>query len=262
MKRFLSLAAATALFISLAAIAAAQDPKDKDAPPKDKAAPSKDKDKDKDKSPKETPKEAPKDAPKETPKGTAKDAPSAKTPTETPREESYYPLQVGNTWHYKLGENHFALRVAKFEKVGDYNCAKVEMVVEDKVTAFEHIAVTSDGIVRVAYDQRMSLPPVLFLKLPAKKDVTWKVDSVVGKTDTSPGEKVTGTFKEAELSKVGVPAGLFDNVISCSSQDLDAAGLKLGFTYYFAKGIGMIKEEIDVGGQKVVVELEKYDFGK
>jgi hypothetical protein len=250
MKRFLSVAAAAALVISLAAVAAAQDAKDKAAPPKDQPAATKDKDK----SAKSTPKENSKDA--------AKDAPAAKAPAETSRDESYYPLQVGNIWHYKVGENHFALRVAKFEKVGDLNCARVEMVVEDKVTAFEHIAVTSEGVVRVAYDQRAAVPPILFLKLPPKKDQTWKVDSVVGKTDTVSGEKVSGTFKEGEMSKVGVTAGLFDSVVTCSSQDLDANGLKLSFTYYFAKGIGMIKEEIDVGGQKVVVELEKYDFGK
>ena len=37
------------------------------------------------------------------------------------------------------------------------------------------------------------MPPVLFLKLPPKKDESWKVDSKVG------GEAVTGTFKETAL---------------------------------------------------------------
>jgi hypothetical protein len=247
MKRFLSLLAASAILVSLAAPAVAQDAKDKAAtsPEKDKAGPSSDKDKtapasDKDK----------------------KETPPAKAVTEISSDQSYYPLQIGNTWYYRLGDNKYSLKVAKFEKIGELNCARIEMSVEEKVTAFEHIAVTPEGVVRAAYDERKAEPPLLFLKLPPKKDATWKVDSVIGKTDKSPGERVTGTFKEGEASKVTVPFGVYDNVITCSSQDLDANGVKLNFTYYFAKGVGMIKQEIDVGGQKVIIELEKFEHGR
>jgi hypothetical protein len=257
MKRFLSVSAASALLITLAAVAAAQDAKDKAEPPKEKATePKKEK-------PAEPGKEPDLTAPRPS-VGIGKQKSKKEEPkaVETSSDQSYYPLQVGNTWYYKLGDNKYTLRVTKFEKIGELNCARVEMAVDEQVKAFEHIAITDEGVVRVSYDERRSDPPLLFLKLPPKKDATWKVDSVIGKTDKVPGERVSGTFKMGEAGKVGVPAGLFDNVITSSAQDLDANGLKLNFTYYFAKGVGMIKQEIDVGGQKVFIELEKFEPGK
>jgi hypothetical protein len=45
-------------------------------------------------------------------------------------------------------------------------------------------------------------------------------------------------------------------------EDLDANGMKGKFKTYFAKGIGMVKQEISVGGQDVTIELEKYEEAK
>jgi hypothetical protein len=242
MKRYLSVLAPSALLILLAT-AAAQDAKDKPAPP------AKDKSEKADKAP---PPAAKSD----------KDAAPKPAAVETLKDSPYYPLQVGNTWHYRLGDNRYVMRVAKHEKVGDYMCARVEMLIDDKPTAHEHIAVTADGIVRVAYDDRRAEPPILFLKVPPKKDETWKVDSFVGKTDKVPGEHVTGTFTEGEVAKLNEPSGSYENVITSTSQDLNANGQRLSFVYYFAKGVGMVKQEIDVAGQKVIVDLEKFESSK
>jgi hypothetical protein len=241
MKRFLSVLAASALLVTLAAVAAAQDAKDKAAPPKDKA----------DKAPATKEKSSKETAPEKAPVAAA------------PQSTEYYPLQVGNIWYYRVGDNRYSLKVAKYEKIGGLNCARVEMSVDDKVTSVEHIAVTSDGVARAAFgdakESKEAVPPLVFLKLPPKKGAEWKVDSVVGKTDKVPGEKVIGTFKEDEVAKVSVPAGTYEKVITSSSQDLDANGMKLKFTYYFAKDVGMVKQEILVAGQTVVIELEKFD---
>jgi hypothetical protein len=243
MKRFLSVLAASALLVTLTAVAVAQDTKDKAPPAKDKA----DKDAKGDK----------------TPPAKDKADKDAKAPVvEAPKDATYYPLVVGNTWHYKIGDNHFLLRVAKFEKIGDLNCARIEMVADDKVASFEHIAVTKDGVVRVAYDDRKADPPLLFFKFPTKKGQEWTVNSVIGKTDKSPGEKVTGKFTEGVVDKVATPGGFSRNVITCTSNDLDANGLKLSFTYYFAENVGMIKQEIKVGDQPVVIELERFEPAK
>ena len=269
MKRFLSILAVSALFVALAAVAAAQD-KDKDNSPKPKPEPAqqakdKDKDKDKDKAAKDQPAKTDKDKPeksdKEKQEKTDKDKTPAKTVSAEPKLEDavYYPLRVGSQWRYKVGDNKYTLKVAKYEKVGDYNCARVEQMVDDKVVAFEHLALTKDGVVRVAYDDRRADPPLLFLKLPVKKDQTWTVDSVIGKVEKNPGERVTATFKEGEVAKVMVPAGTSENVITCSTQDLTVGGQKMSFTYFFAKNVGMIKQEIDVAGTKVIIDLERYE---
>jgi len=168
------------------------------------------------------------------------------------RESPYYPLQVGNTWNYKLGDMKFTMRVAKHEKVGEALCARVEMSIDGKVQAYEHIAVTADGIYRHSFEGKKAEPPVRFLKLPPKKGETWEVNSKVG------GESLKGTFKAGEEDNVKVPAGTYKTVTS-ATDDLDANGTKISFKYYFAENVGMVKQDLDIAGQKAVIELEKYE---
>jgi hypothetical protein len=166
----------------------------------------------------------------------------------------YYPLEVGNSWHYKAGDNRFILRIAKHEKVGDTLCARVEMITEGKPISFEHLGMTKEGIARFSFEGKEAKPPVVFLKLAPKKGDTWKVDSKVGE------ETLKGTFEIGE-DNVTVPSGIF-KVITAISKDLDANGMKINFTYYFAEKVGMVKQVIEVSGQKVVIELEKFEPAK
>jgi hypothetical protein len=167
----------------------------------------------------------------------------------------YYPLAVGSSWEYKAGESKYTLKVTKHEKVGNTLCARVEMFVKDKPVSFEHVGVTNEGVYRHSFESKEAQPPVLFLKLPPKKDEPWKVDSKVG------GESVKGTFKNTGEEDVKVPAGSYKAIV-VTSQDLEANGIKMAVTYYFAKDVGMVKQVVVVAGQKVVVELEMYAAGK
>jgi hypothetical protein len=168
---------------------------------------------------------------------------------------SYYPLAVGTSWEYKAGDSRYTLRVTKHEKVGDALCARVEMLMKDKAVSFEHVGVTKEGVYRYSFEGKEAKPPVLFLKLPPKKDETWKVDSKVG------GESVKGTFKNTGEEDVKVPAGNYKAVV-VASQDLEANGVKMSVTYYFAEKVGMVKQVVEVSGQKIVIELEKYEAPK
>ena len=99
-------------------------------------------------------------------------------------ETPYYPLKIGNTWTYKIGDTHFTMKVVKYEEVESegkkQTCARVEMSGSDnKVQAVEHIAVRldgkDDGVYRYMFENKKAEPPVRFLKLPPKKDDTWEV---------------------------------------------------------------------------------------
>src|SRR5258708_27937454 len=69
---------------------------------------------------------------------------------------AYYPLTVGNTWHYKVGTTGFTLKVAKKEKVktdkGEVEAARVEFISNNKTVSFEHVGVTADAIVRYTFE--------------------------------------------------------------------------------------------------------------
>jgi hypothetical protein len=171
-------------------------------------------------------------------------------------ETDYYPLQEKSSWTYKAGDNTFKTVVAKIESFDNRPCARLEMTSDDKVVAHEHVYVTADGVYRASFSGTKPEKPVLFLKLPPKAGDTWTVDT------KALNEPLKGTFKIAQEPEVKVPAGTYKNVVVVSSSDLDANGLKFQLTSYFAEKVGLIKEIIDVGGQKTTIELQKYEPAK
>jgi hypothetical protein len=170
-------------------------------------------------------------------------------------ESAWYPLEVGTAWTYKTSDmTTFTVKVTKHEKVGNVLCARLEMSGEGRVSAFEHIAVASDGIYRHGINGKTPDKPVLILKLPPKKGDSWMVDCKVD------GDPLKGTFK-VDDAEVTVPAGKFKGV-AVSSDDLDANGLKVNCTFYYAEGKGIVKQVIEIGGKKTTIELEKFEPGK
>ncbi len=169
---------------------------------------------------------------------------------------SWYPLAVGNQWQYRVGENHYTLKVAKHEKIGDRLSARLEMSIKGKVISFEHVAVTSDAVVRTAFDGKVANPPVPFLKLPPKKDQSWKFESKMN------NQVMKGTFKTGE-EEIKVPAGPFKTV-TVTGQDLEVNGERMNLTYYFAENVGLVRQVIEFPrvGQKIVVELERFEPAK
>jgi hypothetical protein len=177
----------------------------------------------------------------------------------------YYPLAVGNTWYYRVGENHFSLKVAKIEEVGDkkkLKCARIELIVNDKPISFEHIAVTPEAVVRCTFENKTAVPPIPFFKLPYKKGATWNVESRVD------GQLLKGTFTANEEDTTIPMAANLQNptgkvrAISVTGKDLMVNGVKMNLTYYFMENIGMVKQVIEYAGQKAVIELEKYELAK
>jgi len=173
---------------------------------------------------------------------------------EDPATSSFYPLAVGTTWEYKAGENRFQLRVARIEEVGKTKCARVELIINGKTVSHEHIGLTKTGLARFSFEGKEAIPPIEFLRLPAKTGDTWKVDS---KVDNQP---VIGTFKVGS-EQVKVPAGTF-SAVSVASDNLEANGVKLKVTNYFSEKTGMVKQVVELGGQQIVIELEKFEPAK
>lgn len=189
------------------------------------------------------------------------------------KEAPFYPLQVGTTWHYRAGDSKFTIRVARHEKVGATLCALLETKRDGKVVGSEHLAVTGDGVYRHdltsprlqshANDKAKSAkvlvsqtlkPPILILKLPPKQGDSWKVDS---KGD---GTTFRGSFQVSE-QEIKVPAGTYKKAFRVVSQDLEVNSLKPTITTFFAEGVGMVKQTIEMGEAKIEIELEKFEAG-
>ena len=169
----------------------------------------------------------------------------------------YFPLKVGASWNYRMGDTKFTLKVAEIKDVDKQPCARVEMLVGDKPHSYDLIAVKDDGVYRYVTDGNKADPPVCFLKLPPKKDETWKVESAV----LGMG-KLTGTFKSGEVEELKIGDKKYEKVITVTGNDLMAGGQRITVTYYFAKDVGMVKQTLSVNGQQAVIELEKFEAGK
>jgi hypothetical protein len=174
---------------------------------------------------------------------------------------AYFPMEVGTTWHYRVGEARFKVKVTKHEKIGGVMAARLETFGEkDKLISSEHVAVTSDTdgqkIVRVASQNKPLTPPVPFLKVPPKKDQSWKIDSKLE------GQVIRGVFKIRSTDEnVKVTAGTYKTVV-VEGQDLEVIGNKLSLSYQFAEKVGLVKQTMELAGQKIVVELEKFEPAK
>jgi hypothetical protein len=188
--------------------------------------------------------------------------PAADDKPADPATTPYYPLKIGNTWTYKVGDTKVAVTVAKFEKFDDQNCARIESSsAGGKPTLVEHVAVKADGLYRYAVADKKVDPPVKIMALPPKKDETWKIDAAIG------AESLKGSFKTGEADEVKVPAGTYKDVVTVTGEDIETiSGVekrKLSITYYFAKDVGIIKQRIKLGdGPETVFELEKFEPGK
>lgn len=169
----------------------------------------------------------------------------------------YYPMQVGATWSYKTGDAKFSVKVTTHEKIGTTMCARLETVQDGKVVGSEDVFAKDDGVYRLALDGKVIEPAVHILKLPPKSGDAWVVDSKAeSKTGT---ERLQGTFKTGG-EEVTVPAGKY-TAVTVSCDDLDANGAKYSFTTDYVKDVGMVKQVIEAGGLKTVIELEKYEAG-
>jgi hypothetical protein len=179
-----------------------------------------------------------------------------RTADEPMRTSVYFPTAVGTTWKYRVGENHYSVKVTKHEKIGNLMCARLEMVVNKKTVMTEHIAVTSDAIVRAAFDGKALNPPFPILKLPPRDGDTWKSWTVESKMD---GQTFKGTLKAGEQKDLKVIDTKYPSVVTVTGKDLEVNGAKMNLTYYFAEKFGMVRQVTELAGQKIVVELEKFE---
>jgi hypothetical protein len=181
-------------------------------------------------------------------------APDAGRDGETAAGPSYYLLNVGDTWTYSLGGNKFVLTVVRHEQFAGVTCARIEMQLDGRVMSFEHVAVRDGGVYRYGFEGQQADPPVRFLPLPPRPGEEWKLDSKLGK------ETITGTMKAGGEETVTVPAGTFRAVPVVGK--LKANGMDVESTTHFARGVGMVRQKIQLGGQAVTIELEKFQPAK
>jgi hypothetical protein len=161
-----------------------------------------------------------------------------------------YPLQVGNRWTYLSGELEIVEEVTGIETVGKEECARVETQVNGRVVTHELITVRADGIYRVSVGDDLIEPPLCFLKYPSQSGSAWSVASKVN------GMEISGEFSPG-TAVVEVPAGKYRTITS-QGDHFQTQGQELQFTYYFAPGVGKVRQLIGANGKTMELQLKEF----
>src|SRR5262249_9291980 len=89
-----------------------------------------------------------------------------------PPTPSYYPLQAGNRWHFRVTANgtnaNFEMHIAAIEDMDGVKVGRVEFLVNGKTVATEHVGQTAKGVFRYRNNNMLLSSPVCLLKYPIK----------------------------------------------------------------------------------------------
>ena len=177
---------------------------------------------------------------------------------EKEKTADYYPLKTGTTWLYEViadgQKSKVKSQVAKYETFDGKQVALVEMVIDGMVNSTMHMATTDKGVFRHRVNGVELAPPVCVLKYPIKKNETWETETIVG------SEKLTVKSKAVGTEEVTVPAGTYSAVKAAVETTFN--GQQSSFTYWFAPGVGIVKQTIVAEGKTITLELEKYEAAK
>lgn len=187
--------------------------------------------------------------------------PLATAQEKTQDSKSYYPLKAGNKWTYQIESDAAAKgsklinQIAKMEKIDGVPLFRLETTVKGKVGATEHLSINDKGIFRNRYNGIEVTPPICMIKFPIKKGSTWKVESKVGE------EKLNVACKLDE-EEIEVPAGKFKTVKVIMDAEVVGAGILVSTTYWFAQGVGMVKQHVNINSMQFSILLDKFEEGK
>ncbi len=175
----------------------------------------------------------------------------------------FYPLKVGNQWTYRSGNERVVIRVDKE--------VLLKAPKDENVTGFllretsgprevtEEVAVLADGVYRFRSAGKAIKPPLRFFKFPLEKGDSWKIDS-----KTEDGKVLRGTFvagtDTVELTLGGKAQKVAAVTITC--KDFQIGDERMSITYWFARDLGMVKQQVHSGKHDGTLELIDFKAGR
>jgi hypothetical protein len=166
--------------------------------------------------------------------------------------DNYLPAKKDSKWTYKVGDNKIEVRVSKVDKVGGEEQFQFDTVVGTEAKTSETMLVRADGVYRSKVKDDKLDPYIKLLPLPVKKGATWDINSKLG-TQT-----IKGTLKVIDDAEKIEVQGVKFTAVQVEGKDMDVAGAKTTVRIWFAKDVGIVKQEFVLAtGDKVLLELAK-----
>lgn len=171
-----------------------------------------------------------------------------------PDKFNYYPVELGNTWHYRVNANgqfsNFSARIAKHETINGEALARLDAL---NVPFTEHLTQTEKGVYRHRFNGSQVSPPLPLLPYPPNVGAKWQGEFT---TETEKGKnRYFGEIQKEET--VEVPAGKFKTLRV--SIKVEQKALVIQTTYWFAKDVGFVKQSANIMGTTILMELERFE---
>jgi hypothetical protein len=171
---------------------------------------------------------------------------------------NYYPLAKGNKSEYQLEAKGQKIEATSEVTKAEVKDGKTVATTEVKFfgqTLSEEVSSDEKGAYRHSF-QRIKLDtPLTILKYPVKAGTTW-TEKVKGG-----GMELEAKFTVKEPEKVTVPAGTYDKAVPVDMA-LEGMGQKVNATSWYADGVGIVKQSVEVMGRTITLELKKFTAGK
>ena len=167
-----------------------------------------------------------------------------------------YPLELGNRWEFELkaGSLKWTLTytIGKIEKVEGKTLARLESEIDGTIKGSEDLAVSETGVYRHRSDGVEIKPPVCLIRYPFKAGASW-----IATKYGLDGKLVEVKASAGEPTEIEVPAGKF-RAYPVTLEAVQKNGMTVVSTYYFADGIGIVRQVDDYGDKQVQMELKRF----
>jgi len=171
------------------------------------------------------------------------------------------PLKAGAAWTYTVNDQAVVRKAAGREKVGELECWVIETTIKER-SQKEFVVLDKEGLklvksvfgqAEVKYD-----PPILRLKLPAKKGETWEWKGKQGATEGQ------ASYSNEGEEEIVTPAGKYKAWKIAST--MEGEGGASTQTEWYAPDVGLVRLDasLNVRGvlRKSTMELKSFEPGK
>ena len=165
------------------------------------------------------------------------------------------PLELGNRWVFDLKfgsiKSTVTYTVGKIEKAEGKTLARLESDTNGTTKGSEDLEVSETGVYRHTLDGVGINPPFCLIQYPFKEGASWTATKY-----SLNGKWVEAKASAGEPTEIEVPAGKF-KVYPVTMETVRKNGMAVVSTWYFADGVGLVRQVEDFGDKKVQMELRR-----
>lgn len=168
----------------------------------------------------------------------------------------YYPISKGMFWEYRGNNTLRTVHVLKIIRLKGAPCAVVQTKEKGKGTTVEYVHTNSAGVFVVATGKNYLSSPIPLLKLPLKTDNHWEFKI----RPKNRKEVLQARYLVEPEETVKVPMGEY-TAIPVRGEVYNKGQRVQTLYYWFAKDVGIIKQQLETQDSSVVYELVSFQDG-